>query len=79
KFLSLEREWKLKKEFQNTAVFMKLKNGSHDKWWKEQPYMVRHSKVAKTTITSKIKTSTAKLMRKNRFSTLILEKIKKIK
>jgi len=42
KFLALEPEWKLIKNFQpRTVVFKKIKDGSHDKWWGQQKYLLK--------------------------------------
>ncbi|MCU0526945.1 MAG: tetratricopeptide repeat protein [Elainella sp. Prado103] len=44
-FLRLEAEWELIAdlpiESPNSAVFRKLAEGSHDKWWLEQPYALQ--------------------------------------
>ncbi len=44
-FLKLEPEWELVAEVPadspNSSVFRKLKEGSHDKWWLQQPYAVQ--------------------------------------
>jgi predicted O-methyltransferase YrrM len=40
-FLSLEREWRLEREFTQTAVFRKLDEGSHAKEWTDQPFLLR--------------------------------------
>jgi predicted O-methyltransferase YrrM len=43
-FLLLEPEWRLEEEFSNkTAVFKKLKEGSHSKEWNNQPYVFHRS------------------------------------
>ena len=49
-FLLLEPEWGLEKDFRRTSVFIKLKEYSHKNWWKEQPYIARHSKIGKPAI-----------------------------
>lgn len=44
-FLKLEPEWELITELPehspNSAIFKKNQEGSHDKWWLQQPYAVQ--------------------------------------
>lgn len=47
-FLLSEPEWKLKKDFSRTAVFVKLQGGSHSKEWNQQPFVVRNSSSIKS-------------------------------
>lgn len=46
-FLKLEPEWKLLEELPkqnpNSAIFQKLQDGSHDKWWLQQPYAMQQN------------------------------------
>lgn len=46
-FLKLEAEWRLEAELPqvapNAAAFVKVKDGSHAKWWAQQPYVMRQS------------------------------------
>ena len=43
-FLLLEPEWQLDREFfRRTTSFIKVKEGSHLKWWAMQPYVKKHS------------------------------------
>jgi hypothetical protein len=45
KFLLEEAEWSLIEEFSaRTAIFKKEKAYSHEKWWGQQPYVVRKSR-----------------------------------
>jgi hypothetical protein len=44
RFLRAEPEWRFERDFfLQTAVFRKLADGSHDKSWTEQPYLVRRT------------------------------------
>ncbi len=44
-FLNEEPEWRLIKELAGrTATFIKEKDYSHEKWWGQQPYIVRKSR-----------------------------------
>jgi hypothetical protein len=44
RFLQAEPEWRFERDFfLQTAVFRKLADGSHDKSWTEQPYLVRRT------------------------------------
>jgi tetratricopeptide (TPR) repeat protein len=49
-FLEHEAEWQLKAEFPktspNSAAFVKLSDGSHQKWWAQQPYVMQRSQTA---------------------------------
>ena len=42
-FLAHEPEWGLAAEFARTVVFAKNGEGSHDKWWREQPLVAARS------------------------------------
>jgi len=46
-FLKQEMEWQLKAEFPqdlpNAAAFIKKQEGSHGKWWAQQPYVMQNS------------------------------------
>jgi predicted O-methyltransferase YrrM len=45
-FLNEEPEWSLIEELSGrTAVFVKKKEYNHDKWWGQQPYILRKSRV----------------------------------
>jgi tetratricopeptide (TPR) repeat protein len=48
-FLKQEAEWQLKAEFPTeqptSAAFVKVRSGSHDKWWAQQPYAVAQAPV----------------------------------
>lgn len=52
-FLKDEAEWQLKDEFPaaspNATAFVKLQPGSHDKWWAQQPYVMKYSASAALT------------------------------
>ena len=75
-FLLSEPEWELKKDFSNrnigTSVFIKLKEGSEQKWWGEQPYLVSHSKLGH----NKIRTA-AELLLKGKFSSIFSKMLRK--
>lgn len=43
KFLKQEKEWKLIKRMGRAAVFRKLKEGSENKWWEQQKYLLKKS------------------------------------
>jgi hypothetical protein len=44
-FLLEEAEWSLIEEFSaRTVIFRKEKDYSHEKWWGQQPYVVRKSR-----------------------------------
>ncbi len=42
-FLKEEPEWNLVKIFHNSAIFRKVADGSSDKWWGEQNFLVNNS------------------------------------
>jgi hypothetical protein len=43
-FLREEPEWRLVKETSRTAVFMKMQDGSQNKEWTRQAYVLHHSR-----------------------------------
>ena len=46
KFMLSEPEWQLDKIFSNTCCFIKIKEGSHLKWWGLQPFVRKRSSLS---------------------------------
>ena len=76
KFLLSEPEWHLHTDLPRTSVFLKLREGSHNKAWPEQAYLVRRSRSG---ILSEQFRFGFRLLREGKFVTLIsgVKKLKK--
>ncbi len=73
-FLIYEPEWKLQRDFPRSTTFVKLKEGSHQKEWMQQPYLVRESAIG---IRKEQLRFLIKLLRNGEFPTLMRHVLKR--